>query len=114
MKEGRHACAKHPTKPSSPRPVPIEPPEGHHVTEHQGDLCLTEEQRGREVETRALLMWTSLTAGVVVSLRVSGTGDYVGTVESSTSDGLIIWVRDDLNERRIFHFHDCQSVRLVK
>ena len=35
-----------------------EPPEGHHVTEHQGDLCLTEEQRGREVETRALLMWT--------------------------------------------------------
>ena len=89
-------------------------PKGHHVTGQDGDLHLTEEQRDSEVEPHAFMVWTSLTAGVVVSFHVPGTGDYVGTVESSTSDGLIIWVRDNLNERRLFHFHDCQSFHLVK
>jgi hypothetical protein len=61
-----------------------------------------------------LLIWTSIMPGDVVALRVAGNQDYVGIVESSTNDGLIIWIRDDLNERRLFHFRDCQSVRLLK
>ena len=93
----------------------LEPPESHLVTEQEGDFGLTEEQRRGEAEKHPLLIWTGLTAGDVVSLRAHGTRDYVvGTVESSSSDGLNIWIRDDLNERRHFHFHDCQSVLLVR
>lgn len=36
-------------------------------------------------------------------LRISGKGDHIGTVEPVTNDGLIIWIKDDLNERRLFH-----------
>lgn len=38
----------------------------------------------------------------------------VGSVETKTSDGLIIWIRDDLNDRRAFHFHDCEAVQLLR
>lgn len=55
---------------------------------------------------------TGLDSGDIVLLRISGKGDHIGTVESRTSDGLIIWIKDDLNERRLFHFHDCQSLVL--
>lgn len=71
------------------------------------------EEQPKEVEKHALLIWTGLAPGDVVSLGVQNTGDSVGKVESRTSDGLIIWIRDDLNERRLFHFRDCQSVRLL-
>lgn len=91
----------------------LEPPKGQGVTEPEGVLYLSEEQR-HAVEKHPLLIWTGLTPGDVVSLRVPGIRDLVGTVETSTSDGLIIWIRDDLNERRLFHFHDCQSVRLLR
>ena len=67
----------------------------------------------QEVAKHPLLIWTSIKPGVVVSLHLPETTDYVGTVESSTSDGLIIWTRDSLNERRLFHFRDCKSVRLM-
>ena len=69
-----------------------------------------EEQHHKEMEKYPLSVWTSLRPGDVVSLRWLGTQDCVGTVESRTSDGLITWIRDDLNERRLFHFHECQAL----
>lgn len=80
----------------------------------QGAPYLEEERLHDEVEKHPLLIWTSLSPGDVVSLRVLGSHDSVGTVESRTSDGLIIWIRDDLNERRLFHFRECQSVRVIQ
>ncbi|MGX1163633.1 hypothetical protein FBY31_4569 [Arthrobacter sp. SLBN-100] len=77
------------------------------------DPYLLEEDHLEEVEKHPLLAWTSIKPGDVVSLQVPGIGDYVGTVESSTNDGLIIWTRDGLNERRLFHFRDCESLRLM-
>lgn len=60
-----------------------------------------------------LSTWTSLAPGDVVSLRSLGGREYVGTIESKTRDGLIIWIRDNLNERRLFHFRECNSVRVL-
>lgn len=53
-----------------------------------------------------LVIWTRLSPGDLVSLRGLGRRNGVGTLESRTSDGLIIWVRDELNERKLFHFRD--------
>ena len=36
-----------------------------------------------------------------------------GTVDQITTDGFIIWFKDDLNVRRLFHFRDCQSLILM-
>ena len=80
----------------------------------QGDPYLVEEQDHEEVEKHPLLIWTSLSPGDVVSLRWLGSQECVGTVESRTSDGLIIWLRDDLNARRLFHFRECQSVCVIQ
>lgn len=52
--------------------------------------------------------------GDVVVLQVQGKGACVGRVESKTSDGLMVWVRDDLNERRLFHFQDCSSFQVLR
>lgn len=71
------------------------------------------EQRRDDNGKHPLLIWTGLDAGDVVSLRTLGNRQYVGTVEQRTKDGLIIWIRDDLNERKLFHFRDCQSVVLI-
>ncbi|MBT8163177.1 MULTISPECIES: hypothetical protein [Arthrobacter] len=78
------------------------------------DPNLVEEQLHEEMEQHPLSIWTRLAPGGVVSFRALGGQDYVGTVESKTSNGLIIWIRDDLNERRIFHFSECQSVRVLQ
>jgi hypothetical protein len=86
---------------------------GLHGQQHEAHLYLMEKRAQEGVEKHALLIWTALAPGDVVSIGVPKAGDCVGTVESRTSDGLIIWIRDDLNERRLFHFHDCQSVRLL-
>lgn len=64
-------------------------------------------------ENYPISIWTSLKPGDLVSLRVVGVQDYVGTVESRTSDGLIIWMRDDLNERRLFQVHECRSIQVI-
>lgn len=71
------------------------------------------EQRRDDAEKHPLLIWTGLDPGDIVSIRALGNRAYVGTVEQRTKDGLIIWIRDDLNERKLFHFHDCKSVVLV-
>lgn len=79
----------------------------------QDDPYAADEQQYEEVKKHALSIWTSLSPGDVVSLGGLGIRDYVGTVESMTSDGLIIWIRNDLNERRAFHFRECQSVHVI-
>lgn len=83
------------------------------MTQQKGEPNTKEEQGHEEAEKHPLLIWTGISPGDVVSLRVSGNREYVGTMESGTSDGLIMWIRDDLNERRLFHFRDCQSIRLI-
>ena len=80
----------------------------------QGDPYLVKEQHQAEMEKHPLWVWTSLRPGDVVSLRWLDTQDCVGTVEARTSDGLYIWIRDDLNERRLFQFHECQFVRVQR
>lgn len=69
-------------------------------------------QRRDDNAKHPLLIWTELDSEDVVSVRTLGNRDYVGTVEEKTKDGLIIWIRDDLNERRLLHFRDCLSVAL--
>lgn len=83
------------------------------MTAQAGEPNPTEEQRDGEAGKHPLLIWIGLTPGDRVSLRLLGNQDHVGTVESNTNDGLIIWIRDDLNERKLFHFRDCQPVRLL-
>ena len=97
----------------SPSPE-IQPlPKGEPVTEpHQATPHL-EEQHGEDVENHPLVIWASLSLGDVVSLRV-GNQERAGTVESRTCDGLIIWIRDDLNNCRPFHFRECQSVHVIQ
>lgn len=85
------------------------------MTDHrQDDRPTAEEEHDEGVEKHPLVIWTSLNPGDLVSLRGLDIRDFVGTVESRTSDGLIIWIRDDLNERRLFHFRECQSIRVIK
>jgi hypothetical protein len=78
------------------------------------DLGLVKEQHPEVVQKHLLMIWASLTPGDVIYVRSHGSQYCVGTVECSTSDGLIIWLRDDLNHRRLFHFHDCQSIRVIR
>lgn len=83
--------------------------------QQEGLPYLIEGPQHEEAEKHPLLTWTGLTPGDVVSLKEARTGQsIVGSVESRTRDGLIIWIRDDLNDRRAFHFHDCESVQLLR
>lgn len=87
---------------------------GQSVTEQENNYqSLGAEQGYDEVEKHPLMIWTGLTRGDLVSLHAPGTGEYVGTVECRTSDGLIIWIRDALNDRRLFHYNDCHAVRRI-
>ena len=87
--------------------------ESPHVRDQGGRPCLVEDQQN-EVENHPLVIWTRLAPGNVVLLRAPDIGDRIGMVESKTSDGLIIWIRDSLNERKLFHFHDCRSFQLLR
>lgn len=59
-------------------------------------------------------VWTSLAPGDVVSLLFLDSEKFVGTVESKTDDGLIIWIRDNLNGRKLFHFQECRFIRVIR
>lgn len=61
-----------------------------------------------------LLVWASLRPGDTIVLRGSNSQHHVGTVVAGTNDGLIVWIRTDLNERKMFHFHDCESVSVIQ
>ncbi len=86
------------------------------------ELGLTQEEhplhvrqwQPNEAEKHPLLIWTELAPGDFVSLHADDAQNYVGMVESKTSDGLMIWMRDEINERRLFHFQDCRSVHLLR
>lgn len=93
-------------------PYVLDAPKELGLTQEEYPLHFREWQPN-ELEKHPLLIWTGLTPGDIVSLRANAQ-NYVGTVESKTIDGLVIWMRDEINERRLFHFHDCQSVWLLR
>lgn len=64
------------------------------------------------IQEHPLQIWTSLCPGDVVVLRLSE-NEHIGTIETKTSDGLIIWIRDTLNDRKLFHFRECKSVQVI-
>lgn len=64
-------------------------------------------------ENHPLQTWTGLRPGDIVSVAGSDNQKYVGTVETGTEDRLIIWVRNDLNERKMFHFHQVNTVGII-
>lgn len=67
-----------------------------------------------EPEKEPVMPWRLLSPGDVVSLEVATTGQQItGSVDARTADGLIIWIRDELNDRKAYHFEDCLSVRLL-
>lgn len=75
---------------------------------------LAKDKNFEEADKHPLSIWTSLSPGDVVSLQGTDAQDHLGTIETKTSDGLIIWIRDELNERKLFHFRECQSVRGIQ
>lgn len=83
------------------------------VTQEEYPLHFREWQPD-ELEKHPLLIWTGLAPGDIVSLRANNAQSYVGMVESKTNDGLVIWMRDEINERRLFHFQDCRSVQMLR
>lgn len=87
-------------------------PEDSCESPHQGDAN-REDKRSEGAQKHPLVIWASLSPGDVVSLRGLGTRDWVGTIESRADDGLTIWIKDKLNQRRSFHFRECQSVRVI-
>jgi hypothetical protein len=98
-----------------PEPEVGDLPKEPDAKQQEGLPYLIEGQQQEEAEKHALLTWTGLVPGDVVSLKEARTAQpIVGSVESRTRDGLIIWIRDDLNDRRAFHFHDCESVQLLR
>jgi hypothetical protein len=107
------ASSQDPTQLSEPDVVDL--PKEPHAKQQRGLPYLAEGQQQEEVEKHPLLTWTGFSPGDVVSFQEARTGQWVvGSVESKTCDGLIIWIRDDLNDRRAFHFHDCESIQLLK
>jgi hypothetical protein len=107
------ASSQDPTKLSEPDVVDL--PKESHAKQQEGLPYLIEGQQQEEVEKHPLLTWTGLGPEDVVSFQEARTGQWiVGSVESKTRDGLIIWIRDDLNDRRAFHFHDCEAVQLLR
>lgn len=110
MKESSHSLIGDQAKLSAPV---LDPGEDHSHKQQKGNRRLIDEQRHENVDGHLLLKWTALAPGDVVTLQVT-TGVFTGAVESKACDGLIVWMRDDLNERRLFHFHDCQSLWLMK
>jgi hypothetical protein len=73
-----------------------------------------DEEHLSEGEKHHLLIWTSLARGDVVSLQGNNAQTYGGIIESKTSDGLIIWIRDELNDRKLVHVRDCRSVHVIQ
>ena len=60
-----------------------------------------------------LLAWTFLRPGATVALQLRKGQKLIGIVETGTPDGLVIWIRTELNERRMVHLHDCASVQIL-
>lgn len=67
-----------------------------------------------EAEKHPLSIWTGLTPGDIISVLGADTQSHVRTVETKTSDGLIIWIRDSQNEGKLFHFRECRTLRVIQ
>ena len=65
-------------------------------------------------EKHPLLIWMSLRPGDTVALEGPNMQIHEGTVETRTKDGEIIWLRTELNERKMFHICDCKSVKVIE
>lgn len=78
-------------------------------------MGLVQEEQQSEVQHHPLLIWTGFSPGDIVSLQEAKTSQYVvGFLATKTRDGLIIWIRDNMNDRKAFHFNDCESVELLR
>lgn len=55
----------------------------------------------------------SLELGTYVLLSKAREHTYGGIAEDTTTDGTIIWIRTDLNERKLFHFQDGYSAQII-
>jgi hypothetical protein len=78
------------------------------------DPQLVTGERCQKVDNESEMAWRSLRPGNVVSLEDATARQHVvGSVDARTDDGLIIWIRDGLNDRKAYHFDDCLSVRLL-
>ena len=64
-------------------------------------------------EKHPLQIWTSLRPGDTVAITGPDRQKYQGTVETGTEDGLVIWIRTNLNERKMFHFHHVNTVQII-
>jgi hypothetical protein len=53
-----------------------------------------------------LKAWADFQPGDFVALADRGGTVHAGIVEDRTADGLIIWIRTELNERKLFHLED--------
>lgn len=57
-------------------------------------------------ESKAHSRWTSLRCGDVIRLSRRGVDSFQGFIVDRTEDGLVIRVRDELGDGRLFHAHD--------
>lgn len=78
------------------------------------EFDLAKDEHYEESEKHPLIIWTSLAPGDVVSVHGKDAQHYAGTIETKTNDGLIIWIRDGLDERKMVHFRECQSFRVIR
>lgn len=51
-------------------------------------------------------MWTSLQRGDVIALCWQGVECSKGSIDERTEDGRMIWVTDQIGDRRVFHVED--------
>lgn len=57
-------------------------------------------------------MWDSMQPGDLVVLEGADVGS-LARVEDRTQDGIMVWVHNEFNERKLVHFEDCAGVRIV-
>jgi hypothetical protein len=61
-----------------------------------------------------LSLWIRVAPGDRLVITRYGLPNVVGLLECRSNDGLIIWIRDELNDRKMIHFRDCRSFVLVE
>lgn len=59
-------------------------------------------------------LWTRAAPGDMLVITRAGLPNVAGVIECRTGDGLIMWIRDELNDRQMIHFRDCCSIVLVE
>jgi hypothetical protein len=57
-------------------------------------------------QSRRVSKWMSLQRGDVITLSRLGVECHRGSIEERTEDGRMIWVTDQIGDRRLFHVED--------